>query len=261
MFKTKKTLKPPISISLTGRLGNHMWQYAVIRTIAEKNQCDFALHGDFLGKGIFDCDLGRKFNIDDVNDVRMDQRGQKYNPDLMNAKSGDHLIGNFQCEKYFLNNKENVKKWFSFNENYQPPKDIKDVCIIVFRGGDYKTLMRSAFLKGDFYKFSMQKMRELHGNLKFMVVTDDPTEAKKHFVNTKIVHFDALRDLYLISHAKYLIIANSTFAWWGAWLNDRVETIIAPKFWFRYNQDDVWTPHGAKTKGFTYMDRNGCWSV
>jgi hypothetical protein len=76
--------------------------------------------------------------------------------------------------------------------------------------------------------------------------------------NIPALHISVGFDYYVVNQAKWLIISNSTFGWWAAWLNKKVNKIIAPKYWSRHNvSDGYWSTGDAYTRCFTYMDREG----
>ena len=81
--------------------------------------------------------------------------------------------------------------------------------------------------------------------MKLYVFSDDPewvTEnLKSNFPTTYISHNGATpeEDIRLMSACRHHIIANSSFSWWGAWLNDHDDKIvIAPKQWFAGREEN-----------------------
>jgi len=60
-------------------------------------------------------------------------------------------------------------------------------------------------------------------------------------------------DFYMLTQAKYMIIPNSSFSWWAAWLNQNEPITIAPDRWFNYNSGDNFDPIGIKCSKFTYI--------
>ena len=74
----------------------------------------------------------------------------------------------------------------------------------------------------------------------FFIFSDDLDWAKDNlnFIENKTFirlesYISDHEEMYLMSQCKYNIIANSSFSWWGAWLNqDSDKKVIAPKKWF-----------------------------
>jgi len=249
-----------ISVKLKGRLGNQMWQYAVTRTIAETNGFDFALDGNFLGKTLFDCDLGQEFNPAAVRHRFKEPYNQAYIPKLLAIRDGTELNGFFQCENYIRNNKQNVLNWFRFKKDYSDLGDVEG--IIQFRGTDYKKGFYGGafYLPKSYYDFCLDKMKKLYGNIRYTVITEDVPAAKKRFPQFEVPQLSEGPQQFLLRNAKHLIISNSSFGWWGAWLNEKAKTIICPKFWLRYNQGDYWWPRNVCGKEFLNVDKQGRFS-
>ncbi len=87
-------------------------------------------------------------------------------------------------------------------------------------------------------------MKSKYLNLSFFVFSDDISWTKENliienalYINNKSIPHE---DIYLMSLCKHNIIANSSFSWWGAWLNKNdYKTVIAPKKWFVDKENEV----------------------
>ena len=79
-------------------------------------------------------------------------------------------------------------------------------------------------------------VRHFGKGFRFLVFGDDPEWCRRHFTgpDTTVVSGEPdYVDLFLMSRCRHHIIANSTFSWWGAWLNPRDDkVVVAPERWF-----------------------------
>jgi hypothetical protein len=108
------------------------------------------------------------------------------------------------------------------------------------RRGDYLTNIVHNTNKEDYYKNAIKLIEEKVKNPVFYIFSDEIEWVKQNFdikYPTVYVDFnDALtnfEDIKLMSSCKHNIIANSSFSWWSAWLNENSNKIvIAPKQWF-----------------------------
>jgi len=85
-------------------------------------------------------------------------------------------------------------------------------------------------------------MNEKHENLQVIIFSDDIKWCEENLqIQNKnkfyVLTNDAIKDLYLMQKCDHHIIANSSFSWWGAWLNAKPnKTVIAPAKWFNSNE-------------------------
>jgi hypothetical protein len=74
----------------------------------------------------------------------------------------------------------------------------------------------------------------------FIVFSDDEKWIKENIKGKNIIYIQRNHDyidLYLMSQCNHNIIANSTFSWWGAWLNNNQnKKVVAPTKWFGVNK-------------------------
>lgn len=125
---------------------------------------------------------------------------------------------------------------------------IFSIAIHLRKGKDYlqSDLMGKNLCGADYYMRAIDYIRERVDNPMFYVFTDNPVWLKENIPSFDYTLVDwnevsgkrSFRDMQLMSCAKHNIIGNSTFSWWGAWLNPNPNKIvIAPDKFFNVTSD------------------------
>jgi hypothetical protein len=175
----------------------------------------------------------------------------KFDPEFLSQPDNILLSGYFQSEKYFVSCEEIIRKCFTFKNrlsgiNLEIAEKIKETnsVSIHIRRGDYVSNKKLAGIYAEtstgYYEKAIDHIRQKLDNPAFFVFSDDPEEAKKiiSFPQTTYIDWNtganSYIDMQLMSLCKHNIIANSSFSWWGAWLNNNNDKIvIAPSIWFK----------------------------
>lgn len=172
-----------------------------------------------------------------------------YDKNLKNISKDCYLDGYFQSEKYFEEYQKDINLLFQFKN---PPNlyysDIfklieeKESVSIHIRRGDYVANPEANSFHGlttlEYYKQAIDLVSKKIKHPFFIVISDDIEWCKTEFDFVDCFFVENGRgkdyeDLRLMTKCQHNIIANSSFSWWGAWLNQNPEKIvIAPKIWF-----------------------------
>ena len=154
------------------------------------------------------------------------------------------LKGFWQSEKYFAHCKDDIRKQFSFLP-FDEKKNIaimnkmekeNSVAIHLRKGADYlqSELMGKGLCGVEYYIKAIEYIKQNVDNPVFYVFTDNPEWVKNNLPKFDYILVDwnevagkkNFRDMQLMSCAKHNIIANSTYSWWGAWLNPNPNKIV-----------------------------------
>ena len=176
----------------------------------------------------------------------------------LNLHNARLLMGYWQNNFYSEQVRDILLKDFSFKpfeeaENIQLAKLIKTVenpVSLHIRRGDYfqKNLqvVYGSVCSLTYYKNAISYLQHHVNNPVFFVFSDDPdwVKANLHIENAHYIAHNkganAFRDMQLMSLCKHHVIANSSFSWWGAWLNPNPEKIIvAPDKWYNKPKDQT----------------------
>lgn len=173
-----------------------------------------------------------------------------YNPMVKNNEIC-HYKGYWQSPKYFSNSYESILQLVNLKKFEQQKllesasfrMDKKNISLHI-RRGDYVSNESASLLHGsvcdmEYYKRAIEYFSNIK-NTVFYIFSDDIEWCNESFSwlqNKKIVDFTSshFEDLLLMTLCDHNIIANSTFSWWGAYLNKKENTVIAPKKWFNNN--------------------------
>ena len=184
-----------------------------------------------------------------------------FDPNILLAGRHVCLEGYWQSEKYFKDIEDIIRNEFTIKDrsdalNTQIACEIsaRDSVAMHIRRGDYTSDANTNKVHGVssmlYYRQAIQLVSSRINKLHLYIFTDDPAWAKQEIrfdcPTTLLTHNNAdknYEDLRLMSLCKHNILANSTFSWWGAWLNrNPAKIVIAPKKWFNdksRNTDDL----------------------
>lgn len=163
-----------------------------------------------------------------------------YTPINQTAKYLD-LYGFFQSEKYFKPEETNIRKLFtpkpeiveSLLKKYQHILQKKPVSLHI-RRGDYSEFGNTMSLSSDYYKKAVSQFDK---SRHYLIFSDAPEWCRYHcrFLSQNLTIIQGqseFEDIILMSMCKDHITANSTFSWWGAWLNPSTnKRVLTPKNW------------------------------
>lgn len=158
--------------------------------------------------------------------------------------------GYWQNEKNFLPIRDKIIETFAFSDftvekNLALAQKLKGVraASCHLRRGDYLTDPIYGVCNSNYYENAVKELNEMVNPDMYCIFSDDIEWCKENLVgligkDKEVVFVDwnkgkeSYRDIQLMSLCHYNIIANSSFSWWGAWLNDHEDKVVlAPEIW------------------------------
>lgn len=214
------------------------------KKIIEKNVDEFDNYKDF------------RVYVEEMQNVREKSADMS----LLNV-TGGIMYGFYQSFRFAQQVEEDLRKDFTFGTN-NDDKFVKVLetiqavnCVSVhIRRGDYTTEKNQDIYGGictlQYYENAMRIVTDKDESCVFCFFSNDMKWVKEHFKIPNAIYIESSMfenyqdwyDMYLMSQCKHNIIANSTFSWWGAWLNSNKDKIvIAPGKWNNlYEHTDIY---------------------
>jgi hypothetical protein len=251
---------------LKGGLGNILFQIAATKSISIDfgYECSFPnlqSHLKFLNnettfnpkiKHCFEYNLFLKKLISDQPNGKIKTCYFPFHYDQINISDDTIIDGFFQSEKYFIKNRKEILEFIDLElvcHAYVKNKYnfIKEKTTSVhIRRGDYVNRPNHHPVQSLNYYLDSMDMLKNNTDL-FVVFSDDINWCKENIKLKNVIYIENEKDyieLYLMSICSNHIISNSSFSWWGAWLNKNPSKIvIGPKIWFgdaiNHNTNDI----------------------
>ena len=253
-----------IVVNLIGGVGNQLFQYALGYAISKKADLElmvdisayekYKVRNYELDKFGFDIKIAQLQDYIDLKKRHLfkktyyKEKKKTFNPSVLNIKKSAYLRGFWQSESYFYDYKDEIVQLFQFRDknfikNHTLLEDIQNsnAVSINIRLGDYVTNevnKRVHFVcKKEYYTNALKYIVKKVESPKFFVFSDDLIGSKEFLPDGHDYVFadtaNWQEDMYFMSQAKHNIVANSSFSWWAAWLNQNANKIVvAPSKWF-----------------------------
>jgi hypothetical protein len=258
-----------IVVRIFGGLGNQMFQYAYAKAMKQKGfmvKLDISKFKKYKLHGGYQLDK-YKIDIETASNIstflskskikkNIKEKSLLFEKRLLTISGNEYVKGYFQTEKYFLEIREILLKDFVIQQEMAATtKNIsatilskESSCSLHIRRGDYISDKKANSVHGtcnlEYYKKAINLILEKQKDTYFFVFSDDISWVKENlkienafYVEHKTIPHE---DMYLMSLCTHNIIANSSFSWWGAWLNkNENKTVIAPKQWFVEKENEI----------------------
>lgn len=240
--------KEYITIRLMGGLGNMMFQISAAYATSLRDNKNFFCDIDMFSVphnhySFYQDNILRNVIFKTKENINSSYNEVKFSYDeIPNLNGNVEISGYFQSEKYFKNFRNQILELFEPNndtkikiDSFYKKFEDKLSCSMHIRRSNYVSLQNYHSLQEiDYYKKSIEILGE---DSHFLIFSDDIDWCNENltFIKNKtlINEFSDYEQLYLMSLCNNNIIANSTFSWWGAWLNKNGnKKIICPKNWF-----------------------------
>ncbi len=183
-------------------------------------------------------------------------------------RNDKYVIGVFQNAAVVESASRRVQECFSFvpftdERNVRLEKEMQvceSVAIHVRKGDDYRQrIWYQNTCPVEYYRNAVEEMKSRLKEPRFYVFTDNPDWVREHFTDFEYTLVDGNPvsgwgshfDMQLMSCCKHNIISNSTYSWWGAYLNGNNDKIvICPNIWFNPDSCDEYTSGKLLCKGW-----------
>lgn len=206
--------------------GNILFMVAGIIGVATKNGYSFGFN-KWPNQDFFINPLPKIEKTLPVFNIPANFRGYDVGFQGFDIPDNKNIYGYFGSEKYFEHCKELVRHYFTMKDIANPYKD----CVLMH----YRNYNLPEFAKLD-QKYYSEALKHFPDK-RVVVVTDNIEVAKRAIrLDCEYINNSPIVDFYLLAHADYLVMANSTFSWWGAWLSQA--KTVAPKRWYDGNWKD-----------------------
>ena len=227
--------KMPKIIPITGGLGNQLFQYAYGRKLELIDKKQVIFDTSFFTENTKD--TSRPFLLDRFNiNPQAKFSAVKKNPVTQFIKKIIQKITGiyplYQSEKYFLSIKEIILKEFTLKDSTLTQSiNLKDSVSIHIRRGDYVNNAHHNLCDLNYYHEAIKYIKSKINNPTFFIFSDDIEWVKENLKIDNAVYVSGsgikeYEEMILMSQCSHNIIANSTFSWWGAYLNKNYDKIV-----------------------------------
>jgi len=199
--------------------------------------------------------IGKAFKVFGVTKIfkspAIEEPHFHFSPEMLAIPDSSHINGYWQSEKYFLEIEDEIRSDFAFKlPMSQQNADIAEVInqtnsvSLHVRRNDFANNSRINSTHGlcslEYYQGAIRYIAGRVERPSFFIFSDDATWVKSNLKVDFPCEFvehnqgrESYNDMRLMSLCQHHIIANSSFSWWGAWLNPNpTKLVVAPQAWF-----------------------------